>query len=72
MEAAERRRGLLSMHDYEQMVLAVNRGMVITHDRDALRRWQREHAPRRMPTVAAQNATLATLANLFPSKVQTH
>lgn len=53
--------------DLDRMTLAVNKGTVITYDRDALRRWQSRH--RRVPNRSEFSATVNRLASLFPGKV---
>lgn len=52
--------------------LAVNNGTLITYDRDALRKWQTRHRPRREQTPADFTSTVNRLAQMFPSKVKPH
>lgn len=54
------------------LTLAVNNGTLITYDRDALRKWQSRHRPRRQQSPADFTSTVNRLAQLFPEKVKTH
>jgi hypothetical protein len=51
------------------MTLGVNTGTLITHDRDALRRWRARH--RSTPDPSQFSATVNRLAARFPEKVKT-
>jgi hypothetical protein len=70
VDAAIERKVRESETELDRITIGVNTGYLITHDRDALRRWRARH--RSTPDPSQFSATVNRLAARFPEKVKTH